>query len=118
MVQATMRRALVAVALAGFSAAAFSEPVYLSCVIESGPGFALGSPLTFVFDESRKEILLGDGSPAKYVLVSPTEISFLNDRSVPISIDRISGRFRTTVGTMGGEVPANGSCILTKSRKF
>lgn len=118
MVQVTMMRTLVAAALAGVSTAAVSNPVYLSCVYESGPRFALGSPLTFVFDESRKEILLGNGSPATNVVVSPTEISFLHDGSVPISIDRISGRFRTTVSTMGGEAPANGSCTLTKSRKF
>jgi hypothetical protein len=61
MVQATMGRVLVAVALAGVSTTVFSEPVYLSCVYESGPPFALVSPLTFAFDESRKEILLGNG---------------------------------------------------------
>ncbi len=61
MVQVTMMRTLVAAALAGVSTAAVSNPVYLSCVYESGPRFALGSPLTFVFDESRKEILLGNG---------------------------------------------------------
>lgn len=115
--EATMR-ALVAVALAGFSAAAFSEPVYFSCVYDSGPRFAHGSPLTFVFNESRKEILLGNGSPAKNVVVSPTEISFLHEESIPISIDRIGGRFRTTVSTMAGEAPASGNCILTKKRKF
>lgn len=123
MVQAMMKRLLVAVALAGVSATVFSEPVYLSCVYESGPPFALGSPLTFAFDESSKEILLGNGSPARNVVVTPTEILFLHEGSlhngsVPISIDRISGRFRTTVSTMGGDVPANGSCTLTKSRKF
>jgi hypothetical protein len=123
MIQATIMRALVAGALAGFSAAAFSEPVYLSCVYDSGPPFARGNPLTFVFDESRREVLLGNGSPANSVVVSPIEISFLHDGSlqnglVPISIDRIGGRFRTTVSTMAGAVPASGSCTLTKSRKF
>ena len=123
MVQATMGRVLVAVALAGVSTTVFSEPVYLSCVYDSGAPFALGSPLTFAFDESRKEILLGNGSPASNVVVTPTEISFLhggplNKGPVPISIDRISGRFRTTVSTMGGEMPASGSCALTKNRKF
>jgi len=123
MVQATMGRVLVAVALAGVSTTVFSEPVYLSCVFDSGPQFALGSPLTFAFDESRKEILLGDGSPASNVVVTPTEISFLhhgsmNKGSVPISIDRISGRFRTTVRSMAGEVPASGSCTLTKKTMF
>jgi hypothetical protein len=115
--EATMR-ALVTVALAGFSAAAFSEPIYLSCVYDSGPRFAHGSPLTFVFDEGRKEVLLGNGSPAKNVVISPTEISFLHEESIPISIDRIGGRFKTTVSTMAGEAPASGSCILTKKRKF
>jgi hypothetical protein len=123
MVRATMRRVLVAVALAGVSTTVFSEPVYLSCVYESGPPFALGSPLTFAFDESRKEILLGNGSPASHVVVTPTEISFLHEGSlnkgpVPISIDRISGRFSTTVSTMGGNVPASGSCTLTKKTMF
>ena len=123
MAQATMGRVLVAVALAGVSTTVFSEPVYLSCVFDSGPHFALGSPLTFAFDESRKEILLGDGSPASNVVVTPTEISFLhhgsmNKGSVPISIDRISGRFRTTVSSMAGEVPASGSCTLTKKTMF
>jgi hypothetical protein len=123
MVQATIKRALIAVALAGASATAFSEPVYLSCVYENGPPFALGSPVTFTFDESRNEILLGNGSPARNVVVTPTEISFLhggplNKGPVPISIDRISGRFRTTVTTMGGEMPASGSCTLTKNRQF
>ena len=123
MVKATMKRALVAVALAGVSTTAFSEPIYLSCVYDSGPPFALGSPMTFTFDESRKEIVLGNGSPARNAVVTPTEISFLHEGplhngSVPISIDRISGRFRTTVSTMGGGVPANGSCTLTKDRKF
>ena len=123
MVKATMKRALVAVALAGVSTTAFSEPIYLSCVYDSGPPFALGSPMTFTFDESRKEIVLGNGSPARNAVVTPTEISFLHEGplhngSVPISIDRISGRFRTTVSTMGGYVPANGSCTLTKDRKF
>ena len=121
--QATIRRALVAIALAGFSTNAFSEPVYLSCVYEFGPNFAHGSPLTFVFDESSKEVLLGNGSPATNVVVTPTEISFLHEGSlnagpVPISIDRISGRFSTTVSTRGGEVPASGSCTLTKNRMF
>ena len=123
MVQATMGRVLVAVALAGVSTTVFSEPVYLSCVYETGPPFALGSPLTFAFDESRKEILLGNGSPASNVVVTPTEISFihkgsLNRGPVPISIDRISGRFRTTVTSMAGEVPASGSCTLTKKTMF
>ena len=123
MVRATMGRVLLAVALAGVSTTVFSEPVYLSCVFDSGPQFALGSPLTFAFDESRKEILLGGGSPASNVVVTPTEISFLHEGSlnkgpVPISIDRISGRFRTTVGSMAGEVPASGSCTLTKKTMF
>jgi hypothetical protein len=123
MVRATIKRALVAVALAGASATAFSEPVYLSCVYDSGPPFALGTPVTFTFDESRNEILLGNGSPAKNVVVTPTEISFLHEGplhqgSVPISIDRISGRFRTTVSSRAGYVPASGSCTLTKNRKF
>ena len=123
MVQTTMRRVLVAVVLAGVSTTAFSEPVYLSCVYETGPPFALGSPLTFAFDESRKQILLGNGSPASNVVVTPTEISFihkgsLNRGPVPISIDRISGRFRTTVTSMAGEVPASGSCTLTKKTMF
>jgi len=123
MVPATICRVLVAVALAGVSAEAFSEPVYLSCVYESGPPFALGSPLTFVFDESRKEILLGNGSPVGDVMVTATEISFLHKGSlnkgpVPISIDRISGRFRTTVTSMRGEEPASGTCILTKKTIF
>lgn len=123
MVQATMGRVLVAVALAGVSTTAFSEPVYLSCVYDSGAPFALGSPLTFAFDESRKEILLGNGSPANNVVVTATEISFvhrgaLNRGWVPISIDRISGRFRTTVTSAGGEVPASGNCTLTKKTMF
>ena len=123
MVNATMVRVLVAVALAGVSTTAFSEPVYLSCVYDSGASFALGSPLTFTFDESRKEILLGNGSPANNVVVTATEISFvhrgaLNRGWVPISIDRISGRFRTTVTSAGGEVPASGSCTLTNKTKF
>ena len=123
MVQAIMGRVLVAVALAGVSTTVFSEPVYLSCVYDSGAPFALGSPLTFAFDESRKEILLGNGSPASNVVVTPTEISFLHKSSlnrgpVPISIDRISGRFRTTVTSAGGEVPASGSCTLTKKTMF
>ena len=123
MVQTTMRRVLVAVALASVSTAVFAEPVYLSCVYESGPPFALGSPLTFVFDESRKEILLGNGAPASNVAVTATEISFIHRGSmnrgpVPISIDRISGRFRTTVTSMAGEVPASGSCTLTKKTMF
>jgi hypothetical protein len=46
MVQAKMGRVLVAVALAGVSTTVFSEPVYLSCVYDSGAPFALGSPLT------------------------------------------------------------------------
>jgi hypothetical protein len=123
MVRAMMRRVLVAVALAGVSTTVFSEPVYLSCVFEYGPSFALGSPLTFTFDESRQEILLGNGSRASNVVVTPTEISFLHQGSmnkgpVPISIDRISGRFSTTVSTMAGNTPASGSCTLTKNRKF
>ena len=123
MVQATIKRALVAVTLASASATAFSEPVYLSCVYEFGPPFALGSPVTFTFDESRNEILLGNGSPARNVVVTPTEISFLHKSSlnrgpVPISIDRISGRFRTTVTSAGGEVPASGSCTLTNKTMF
>jgi hypothetical protein len=123
MVQAAMGRVLIAVALAGVSTAVFSEPVYLSCVYDSGAHFALGSPLTFAFDESRKEILLGNGSPASNVVVTPTEISFLHKGSlnrgpVPISIDRISGRFRTTMSSMGGDVPASGSCTLTKKTMF
>lgn len=123
MVQATMWRVLVAVALTGVPTTAFSEPIYLSCVFDSGPHFALGSPLTFAFDESRQEILLGNGSPASHVVVTPTEISFLHHGSmnkgpVPISIDRISGRFRTTVSTMGGEAPASGGCTLTKKTMF
>jgi hypothetical protein len=89
MVQATMGRVLLAVALAGVSTTVFSQPVYLSCVYESGPRFALGSPLTFAFDESRKEILPGNGSPARNALFTPTEISFLHEGalhtgSVPI----------------------------------
>ena len=123
MVQATMGRVLVAVALAAVSTTVFAEPVYLSCVYDSGALWARGSPLTFTFDESRKEVLLGNGSPASNVVVTPTEISFLhggplNKGPVPISIDRISGRFRTTVSTMGGEMPASGSCTLTQNRKF
>lgn len=123
MLQATIKRALIAVAFAGFSTPVLSEAIYLSCVYEVGPPFAVGSPITFVFDESRKEILLGDGSPARSAVIAPTEISFLHlgplhSGSVPISIDRISGRFRTTVSTMGGNVPANGSCTLTKKRQF
>jgi len=123
MIQSTMRRVLVAVALAGVSTTAFSEPVYLSCVYDSGAPFALGSPLTFAFDESRKEILLGNGAPANNVVVTATEISFvhrgaLNSGWVPISIDRISGRFRTTVTSAGGEVPASGNCTLTKKTMF
>ena len=74
MVQAKTVRVLVAVALAGVSTTVFSEPVYLSCVYDSGAPFALGSPLTFAFDENRKEILLGNGSPASNVVVTPTEI--------------------------------------------
>lgn len=77
-----MGRVLVAVVLAGVSTAEFSEPVYLSCVYESGPHFTLGSPLTFSFDESRKEILLGNGSPASNVVVTPAEISFLHHGSL------------------------------------
>lgn len=123
MIQVTRGRLLVAVALAGVSTTVFSEPVYLSCVYDSGPPFALGSPLTFAFDEGRKEILLGNGSPASNVVITPTEISFihkgsLNRGPVPISIDRISGRFRTTVTSMAGEVPASGSCTLTKKTMF
>jgi hypothetical protein len=123
MVQATIKRALVAVALAGASVAAYSEPVYLSCVYEYGPPFALGSPVTFTFDESRNEVLLGNGSPARNVVVTPTEISFLHEGPlhngpVQIPIDRISGRFRTAVSTRGGDVPASGSCTLTNNRKF
>jgi hypothetical protein len=123
MVRATIMRALVAVALAGASATAFSEPVYLSCVYENGPTFALGSPVTFTFDEGRNEILLGNGSPARNVAVTPTEISFLHEGPLhngpaPISIDRISGRFRTAVSTRAGDMPASGSCTLTKNRKF
>jgi hypothetical protein len=123
MVQATMGRVLIAVALAGVSTTVFSEPVYLSCVYDSGAPFALGSPLTFAFNESRKEILLGNGPAASNVVVTPTEISFLHKESlnrvpVPISIDRISGRFRTTVSSMGGDVPANGTCTLTKKTMF
>ena len=121
--QATTRRVLVAIALAGVSTTAFSEPVYLSCIFQSGPNFALGSPLTFTFDEGRNEVLLGNGSPASNVVVTATEISFLhrgamNKGLVPISIDRISGRFRTTVTSMAGEVPASGSCTLTKKTMF
>jgi hypothetical protein len=123
MARAMMGRVLIAVALAGVSTTVFSEPVYLSCVYDSGAPFAIGSPLTFTFDESRKEILLGNGSPASNVVVTPTEISFLHRGSlnrgpVPISIDRISGRFRTTVSSMGGEVPASGRCTLTNKRMF
>lgn len=123
MTQAGMMRILMAVALVGVSPAALAEPVYLSCVYEYGPPFALGTPLTFAFDESRKEVLLGDGSPAPGVVVTPTEISFMHEGSlnsgpVPISIDRISGRFRTTVSTRAGEVPASGRCELTKARMF
>jgi hypothetical protein len=69
---------LVGDALADVSTTAFSEPVYLSCVYDSGPPFALGSPLTFAFDESRKEILLGNESPANNVVVTATEISFVH----------------------------------------
>lgn len=105
----TMMSALAAGALASVSAAAYSDPVYLSCVIDSGPPFARGTPLTFVFDESRKEVLLGNGAPANNVVISPTEVSFLHERSIPISIDRIGGRFKTTVGTMAGEVLATGN---------
>jgi hypothetical protein len=123
MVQSTIGRALVAVALAAVSTTVFAEPVYLSCVYDSGATWARGAPLTFAFDESRKEVLLGDGSPASNVVVSPTEISFLHKSSlnrgqVPISIDRISGRFTTTVTSAGGEVPASGSCTLTKKTMF
>jgi len=122
-VGSTMWRVLIAVAFAGVATTAFAEPVYLSCVFDSGAPFAIGSTLTFAFDESRKEVLLGDGSPASNVVVSPTEISFLHKGSlnkgwVPISIDRISGRFRTTVTSRAGEVPANGSCALTKNTMF
>jgi hypothetical protein len=123
MVRATMGRVLIAVALAGVSTTAFSDPVYLSCVYDSGAPFALGSPLTFAFDESRKEVLLGNGSPASNVVVTPTEISFLHQGSmnkdpVLISIDRVSGRFRTTVTSRAGEVPASGSCKLTTKTLF
>ena len=123
MAKITMKRTLVAVALAGVLATAFAEPVYLSCVYENGPPFALGTPLTFAFDESRSEVLPGNGSAARSAVATPTEISFLHEGplhngSVPISIDRISGRFRTTVSTRGGNVPASGSCTLTRSRKF
>jgi hypothetical protein len=123
MAQAMMGRLLVAVALAAVSTTVFAEPVYLSCVYDSGAEWARGSPLTFVFDETRKEILVGNGSPASNVVVTPTEISFLhkgslNRGSVPISIDRISGRFRTTVTSAGGEVPASGSCTLTNKTMF
>ncbi len=122
--QARMARALVAVALIGISAAALSEPVYLSCVFVSGAPFAVGSSLTFTFDESRNEILLGSGAPATNVSVTPTEISFFHRGAlnaggpVPISIDRISGRFRTTVTSRAGEVPASGVCELAKKAMF
>jgi hypothetical protein len=121
--QPTMRRVLIAVACAGVSTTVFAEPVYLSCIFDSGAPFAVGSTLTFSFDESRKEVLLGDGSSASNVVVSATEISFLhkgslNRESVPISVDRISGRFRTTVTSMAGEVPASGICTLTKKTMF
>ena len=123
MAQVTMGRVLAAVALTCVSTTVFSEQVYLSCVYDSGAPFALGSPLTFAFDESRKEVLLGNGSPASNVVVTPTEISFLHKGSmnrgpVPISIDRISGRFRTTVTSAGGEVPASGRCTLTQKTMF
>jgi len=118
-----MRELLFASMFVAVSASAFAEPVYLSCVYDSGAPFALGSTLTFAFDEDRKEVLLGDGSPAIGVVVSATEISFLHQGSlnkglVPISIDRISGRFRTTVTSRAGEVPANGVCTLTKKAMF
>jgi hypothetical protein len=118
-----MRQVLSAVVLAAASTMAYAEPVYLSCIYDSGAPFAIGSSLTFTFNEDRKEVLLGDGSPASFVVVSATEISFLHQGSlnkglVPISIDRISGRFRTTVTSRAGEVPANGSCTLTKKTMF
>jgi len=123
MLRAILRRVLVAVALASIATTAFAEPIYLSCIYDSGATFARGSPLTFAFDESRKEVLLGNGSPASNVVITPTEISFLHKTSlnrglVPISIDRISGRFRTTVSSMGGEVPASGRCTLTTKTIF
>jgi hypothetical protein len=123
MIQAKIGRVLVAVALAAVSTTVFAEPVYLSCVYDSGAPFARGAPLTFTFDESKKEVLLGNGSPASNVVVTPTEISFLHKSSlnrglVPISIDRISGRFRTTVTSAGGEVPASGGCTLTNKTMF
>ncbi len=122
MVKTTIMRALAVAALTSASTV-FAEPIYLSCVYDSGPPFALGTPVTFTFDESREEILPGDGSPTRSAVVTPTEISFLhqgslNEGSVLISIDRISGRFRTTVTTMGGEVPASGICTRTKGRQF
>ena len=118
-----MRKVLLAVAITGFPTAVLSKPVYLSCVYETGPRFVLGSPLTFAFDENRREVLLGNGSPARSVVITPTEISFLHQgafhtEAVPISIDRIGGRFRTTVSTQAGDIPANGSCTLTRNRQF
>lgn len=124
MTQARMARALLAIALTGISATALSEPVYLSCVFVSGAPFAVGSTLTFTFDESRNEVLLGNGAPAANVSVTPTEISFIHRGAlnstgpVPISIDRISGRFRTTVTSRAGEVPASGVCELAKKTMF
>ena len=123
MIQKTIGQLLVAVAFAGVSTNVFSEPVYLSCIYDAGPQFAIGSPLTFAFDERRNEILLGNGIPASSVVITPTEISFLHKGSmnvglVPIAIDRISGRFRTTVTSKAGEVPASGSCTLTKKTMF
>lgn len=118
----TIMQSIVMVSLASASRA-FAEPIYLSCVYDSGPVFAHGTPLTFTFDESLEQILPGDGTPARSAMVTPTEISFLHQGSlnkglVLISIDRISGRFRTTVTSMAGEVPASGFCTLTQDRKF
>ena len=110
-------------ALMAASSPAISAPVYLSCVIDSGPHFSIGSPLTFTFDETTNEVLWGNGVPAKGVYVTSTEISFLhsghlNKGLVSISISRTDGRFSTTVLTMGGEQPVSGTCKLTDKTLF
>ncbi len=123
MMQAAFAGKSVALCCLYISSAALSAPVYLSCVISSGPSFAVGSPLTFTFDESTQEVLLGNGSPARAVIVTPTEISFLhlgplNNGLVLISISRVDGRFSTKVATAAGNSPASGSCKLTDKTMF
>ena len=118
----TTLRAVSALTIAGLSSVVYADPVYLSCVYDSGPQFAHGTPMTFTFDAEQKQVLLGNGVPALGVYITDTEVAFLHEgvlqsKSVPITIDRISGRFQTTVSTKAGEISASGACCHLSAQR-